>query len=62
MTVLHLARKATSQVDLARATYHALLIAEIDDPLLAANAEHQEALTEARERYLHALEQAVEIQ
>jgi hypothetical protein len=38
-------------VEIAWATYRALILAEVDDPKLANDLAHQEAITKALDRY-----------
>lgn len=50
--VLAFARAVTqTEVDLAWATYRALIIAEVDDKSLLADETHQRALTIAKDRF-----------
>jgi hypothetical protein len=53
MTLLHLAIKPPTQMDveLAWATYRALIIAEVDDPKLASDETHQRATDIAKDRF-----------
>lgn len=51
-TVLKLATQVTQQdVELAWATYRALIVAEVDDPKLLEDETHQRALTIAKQRF-----------
>jgi hypothetical protein len=51
--ILRLATPATSRDDVLRAwaTYRALQLAEVDDPTLANDLQHQQAKAEANERH-----------
>jgi myo-inositol catabolism protein IolC len=54
MTVLHLARKIVTEDDVLRAwaTHQALQLAEVDNPKLANDLSHQQAVEEAKAKFM----------